>query len=226
MNAYDNKMIMDRECIADKGVWTAKKRYMMRVHDSEGVRYEEPKTKIMGIETTRSSTPQVVRDSLKEAINLILTTDEETVIEFIEDFRNKFLKLEPEEIAFPRGVNGMTKYNDRASIYKKSTPIAVKGSLIYNHYVDKLGLDKKYRNIIDGDKIKFLHLIKPNPLGGVAGQDHVIAFPNSLPREFNLGEFIDYKVQFEKSFLEPINRILEKIGWNWEHVNTLEGFFA
>jgi DNA polymerase elongation subunit (family B) len=226
MNAYENKMVMDRECIADKGVWTAKKRYMMRVHDSEGVRYDPPKQKIMGIETTRSSTPQVVRDSLKEAINLILTTDEDSVIEFIEKFKDKFITFEPEEIAFPRGVNGMEKYSDRANIYQKSTPIAVKGSLIYNHYLDKLGLNKKYRKIVDGDKIKFLHLIKPNPVGGVAGQDHVVAFPNSLPKEFKLKEFIDYDKQFEKAFLEPIKNILEKIGWNCEHINTLEGFFA
>jgi len=226
MNAYENKMVMDRECIADKGVWTAKKRYMMRVHDSEGVRYDPPKQKIMGIETTRSSTPQVVRDSLKEAINLILTSDEERVIEFIEGFREKFKSFDPEEIAFPRGVNGMKKYSDKGSIYRKSTPIAVKGSLIYNYYLDKLGLSKKYRKIIDGDKIKFLHLIKPNPVGGVAGQDHVVAFPNRLPKEFELEDFINYDVQFEKAFLDPIKHILEKIGWKWEHMNTLEGFFT
>ena len=226
MNAYENKMVMDRECIADKGVWTAKKRYMMQVFDSEGIRYDEPKLKIMGIETTRSSTPQVVRDSLKQAIRLILTTDENTVIEFIEDFRDKFNSFDPEEIDFPRGVNGMSKYQDMSMIYTKSTPIAVKGSLIYNHYLDKLELNKKYRKIIDGDKIKFLHLIKPNPLGGVAGQDQVVAFPNSLPKEFGLIEFIDYDTQFGKSFLEPIKNILEKIGWNHEHVSTLEEFFA
>ena len=226
MNAYENKMVMDRECVSDKAVWTAKKRYMMRVHDSEGVRYETPKTKIMGIETTRSSTPQVVRDSLKEAIDLILTTDEDTVIDFIEDFRSKFNDFTPEEIAFPRGVNGMTKYNDRASIYKKSTPIAVKGSLIYNHYTDKLGLDKRYRKIIDGDKIKFVHLIKPNPLGGVAGQDQVVAFPNDLPKEFELQEFVDYETHFQKSFLDPLKNILEKIDWKTEHINTLEGLFS
>jgi DNA polymerase elongation subunit (family B) len=225
MNAYENKMVMDRECIADKAVWTAKKRYMMHVHDSEGIRYAKPKMKIMGIETTRSSTPQVVRDSLKEAINLILTSDEETVIKFIDQFRNRFNTLEPEEIAFPRGVNGMDKYQDRNSIYKKSTPIAVKGSLIYNYYLDKLELSKKYRKIVDGDKIKFLHLSKPNPLGGVAGQDQVVAFPNSLPKEFGLLEFIDYETQFEKSFLEPIKNILEKIDWNWEETSTLEGLF-
>ena len=226
MNAYENKMVMDRECISDKAVWTAKKRYMMSVHDSEGIRYTEPKLKIMGIETTRSSTPQVVRNALKEAIDLILTTDEDTVIEFIEDFRNKFNEFEPEDIAFPRGVNGMNKYKDKNFIYTKSTPIAVKGSLIYNYYLDDLKLSKKYRKIIDGDKIKFLHLKKPNPLGGVGGQDQVIAFPNSLPKEFDLNSFIDYDIQFEKSFLEPIKNILEKVGWNHEHVVTLEGLFG
>ena len=226
MNAYENKMVMDRECIADKGVWTAKKRYMMQVFDSEGIRYDEPKLKIMGIETTRSSTPQVVRDALKKAIDLILTTDEDTVIEFIDDFRNTFNKFDPEDIAFPRGVNGMEKYQDTSMIYTKSTPIAVKGSLIYNYYLNELNLGKKYRKIIDGDKIKFLHLKSPNPLGGIAGTDQVVAFPNSLPKEFGLIEFIDYDTQFGKSFLEPIKNILEKIGWNHEHVSTLESFFG
>tara|TARA_R110001583_G_scaffold106623_1_gene254982 strand:- start:458 stop:1966 length:1509 start_codon:yes stop_codon:yes gene_type:complete len=226
MNAYENKMVMDRECIADKGVWTAKKRYMMRVHDSEGVRYDEPKLKIMGIETTRSSTPQVVRDSLKEAIQLILTTDENTIIEFIEDFRDKFNSFTPEEIAFPRGVNGMNKYSSMESIYCKSTPIAVKGSLIYNYYVGKMKLGKKYRNIIDGDKIKFVHLKKPNPFGGISGQDQVISFPNSLPVEFELLEYVDYEKHFDKAFLDPLKNILEKIGWKTEEVSTLEGLFT
>tara|TARA_Y100001937_G_scaffold33940_2_gene48421 strand:- start:11120 stop:13618 length:2499 start_codon:yes stop_codon:yes gene_type:complete len=226
MNAYENKMVMDRECIADKAVWTAKKRYMMRVHDSEGVRYDPPKQKIMGIETTRSSTPQIVRDELKKAINLILTTDESTVVAFIENFKREFYELPPEDIAFPRGVNGMDKYFDSTNIYCKSTPIAVKGSLIYNHYIDKFDLSKKYRKIIDGDKIKFIHLKKPNPLGGVGGRDQVVAFPNSLPKEFGLESYIDYEMQFEKAFLDPIKNILDKIGWNHEQVSTLESFFA
>ena len=219
-------IMMEREVIADKAVWTAKKRYMMRVHDSEGVRYDPPKQKIMGIETTRSSTPQVVRDALKEAINLILTTDEDTVISYIDEFREQFEQFSIEEIAFPRSVRGMEKYASAGSIYQKSTPIAVKGSLIYNHYVDKLGLDKKYRHIVNGDKIKFVHLKKPNPLGGVAGQDQVVAFPNDLPFEFGLDEFIDYNHQFNKAFLNPLKTILEKIGWNWEVVSTLEGLFG
>jgi len=227
MNAKEPEVIsMVREVIADKAIWTAKKRYMMRVYDSEGVRYDPPKQKIMGIETTRSSTPQVVRDSLKEAVNLILTSDEDTVIKFIDGFREKFKTFSVEEIAFPRGVNGIKKYASHKFIYQKSTPIAVKGSLIYNHYVNRLGLHKKYRKIVDGDKIKFVHLKSPNPLGGIAGQDQVIAFPNDLPKEFELDRFIDYDHQFEKAFLSPLKTILEKIDWNWEEVSTLEGLFA
>jgi len=226
MNAYENKMVMGRECISDKGVWTAKKRYMMRVHDSEGVCYDEPKIKIMGIETARSSTPAVVRDSLKEAIQLILTTDESTIIKFIENFKDKFNKFDPEEIAFPRSVNGLGKYTNKDSIYTKSTPIAVKGALIYNHYIKKMNLEKKYPKINEGDKIKFLYLKKPNPLGGQAGTDHVISFVSKIPKEFDLKEFYDYEIQFQKSFLDPLKNILNIIGWSHEKKTTLEGLFV
>ena len=226
MNAYDNKMVMDRECIADKGVWTAKKRYMMQVFDSEGIRYDEPKLKIMGIETTRSSTPQVVRDSLKQAIKLILTTDESTVIEFINNFRNKFNSFSAEEIAFPRGVNGLRKYIDKTNIYGKSTPIAVKGALIYNHYLKQQKLSKKYPLINEGDKIKFLYLKTPNPCGGQFGVDQVLSFPGEIPKEFGLGEFFDYDKQFEKAFLDPLKNILNSIDWSHEERSTLEGLFV
>ena len=226
MNAYDNKMVMDRECIADKGVWTAKKRYMMNVHDSEGVRYEEPKMKIMGIETTRSSTPNIVRQELKKAIKLVLTSDEESVINFIEQFKVKFYACQPEEIAFPRGVNGLDRYYDSNNIYKKSTPIAVKGALIYNHYLTTHSLDKKYHMITEGEKIKFIYLKKPNPLGGAYGTDHVISFPNSIPKEFGLDGYIDYDKQFSTSFLDPLRTILDTVGWKHEKTTTLEGFFA
>jgi len=221
MNAYDNKMVMDRECIADKGIWTAKKRYMMRVYDSEGVRYDEPTLKIMGIETTRSSTPQLVRQQLKDAIRLILTTDERTVIDFIESSKSNFMEQEPEDIAFPRGVNGLDKYKGTTTVYVKSTPIAVKGALLYNDALKKYKVTRKYKKIHSGDKIKFLYLKTPNPIG-----DQVISFVNRIPLEFDLSEFIDYEKQFEKAFLDPLKTILEKIGWDYERRATLEGLFA
>jgi DNA polymerase elongation subunit (family B) len=226
MNAYDQKMFMGREVIADKGIWTAKKRYMLNVLDSEGVRYSEPKLKIMGIETTRSSTPEIVRKRLKEAIDLILNSTEDEMIEFVDKCKTEFYSLSPEEIAFPRSVNGLNKYRDKLTIYRKSTPMHVKGSLIYNHYLSRFKLDKKYRDIIEGDKIKYLHLKKPNPLGGNKGEDQVIAFPNVLPKEFGLDKFIDYKTQFEKAFIDPLSNILDTIGWSHERKATLESLFG
>ena len=226
MNAYSNKMVMGREVIAERGIWTAKKRYALNVWDTEGVRYTKPKLKIMGIETTRSSTPQVVRDELKYVIDLIMNTDEDTVIERIDNFKNKFFCFEPEDISFPRGVSGLDKYKDPTNIYNKSTPIAVKGALIYNHHIEQMGLGRKYRLIYEGDKIKFVYLKKPNPMGGAMGNDQVISFPNSLPKEFKLEEFIDYETQFQKTFLDPLKNILSSIRWNHEKTNTLEEFFS
>jgi len=221
MNAYDNKMVMEREVIADKGIWTAKKRYILQVHDSEGVRYETPKLKIMGIETTRSSTPQVVRDKLKECIKLILTTDEKTVINFIEEFRDRFISLPAEDVAFPRGVNGLERYRDVKNIYSKGTPIAVKGALIYNYMIQKKNLDRKYEAIREGDKVKFLMLKVPNPT-----PEKVLAFTSNLPKEFELEKYIDYDTQFEKAFIDPIKTILETVGWQHERTATLEDLFA
>lgn len=226
MNAYENKMQMGREVIADKGIWTAKKRYMLNVWDSEGVRYTEPKLKIKGIETTRSSTPEFVRKHLKTAINITLNGTEQEMVEFIEKCRNDFYALSPEQMAFPRSVNGMDKYADKATIYRKSTPIAVKGALIYNHNLEKFKLSKKYKKIIEGDKIKYIHLKKPNPFGGAKGEDQIISFPNVLPKEFELEKYIDSKTQFEKSFIDPLTAILDTIGWSPDKKNTLENLFG
>ena len=225
MNAYDSKISMEREVIADKGIFTAKKRYMLNVWDSEGIRYTEPKQKIMGSETNRSSTPEVVRKKLKEAIYIILNKTEEDLIEFVENFRQEFKSLPIESIAFPRSVNGLSKYKDKDHIYKKGTPIAVKGALLYNHHLDKMKLSKKYNKIFEGEKIKFIMLKKPNPLAGYKGDDCVIAFNNKMPDEFAIQQYIDYNTQFEKTFLDPLKIILDVIHWNHEEKNTLEAFF-
>lgn len=226
LNAYENRMSMGREVIANKGLWTAKKRYILNVFDSEGVRYSSPKLKIMGIETTRSSTPAIVRKELKECISIIMNKDEDTFIDYIQTFKQTFLSLPPDQIAFPRSVNGLSKYADSTTIYKKSTPIAVKGALIYNHHIKKMKLGKKYKQIQEGEKVKFIYLKTPNPFGGSYGNDHVISFPNTIPKEFELEEYIDKKLQFEKTFIDPLNTILVNIGWSTEKQNTLESLFS
>jgi DNA polymerase elongation subunit (family B) len=218
--AYAQKMRMKREALADKGVWTAKKRYIMHVYNNEGVAYEEPDMKVMGLEMVKSSTPSAIREKMSELIKIMITKDEESVQSFIADFRQEFKKLPPEEISFPRGVNGIKEYSDSISIYKKGTPIHVKGALLYNLMLKEKELTKKYPLIQDGEKLKFSYLKTPNPV-----RDTVISYPNRLPVELGLHDYIDYDLQFEKSFIEPIRIILDCIGWHIEKQSSLEDFF-
>ena len=220
-NAYQNKMVMGREVIADKAIWTAKKRYIMNVHDNEGVRLNEPKLKMMGIETAKSSTPAWVRSKLEDAIKVLMKGDEKLVHDFVADARKEFKTLELSEIAFPRKVNGIYEYENAVTIYKKSTPMHVRASLMFNHLLKQKGLDMQFEPIQSGEHIKFIYLKIPNP-----SKENVIGFINNLPREFELHPYIDYDLQFDKSFIEPLKLILEKIGWSTEPQSSLEEFFS
>ncbi len=216
VHAYAQKMQMKREALADKGIWTAKKRYIMNVYNNEGVQYAEPEMKVMGLEMIKSSTPAPVREKMKEAIQIMMKGEESDIHTFISNFRQKFKSLPAEEISFPRGINGLREYGDKTTLYKKGTPIHVKGALLYNYYLDEKGLTKKYPLIQEGEKIKFAYLKKPNPF-----KDTVISFPGRLPPEFDLQAFIDYDMQFEKTFLDPIKVVLDCMEWKTERTNSL-----
>lgn len=220
LNAYDQKMVMARENIASKGIWTAKKRYILDVWDSEGVRYEKPKMKIMGLETQRSSTPQYFRNKLLKAFKTIIKGTNEDVLDFIDHVKEDTRKQDPIDIAFPRGVNGLEKYKSHADIYVKGTPIHVRGALLYNYYVRKNKVSHKYAPIQEGEKIKFLYLKEPNPIG-----ENVVSFMGTIPREFNVNNYIDYNLQFDKSFYQPLRNVLECIGWDAERRVSLLQFF-
>ena len=220
LNAYDQKMVMARENIASKGIWTAKKRYILDVWDSEGVRYEKPKMKIMGLETQRSSTPQYFRNKLLEAFKTIIKGTNEDVLDYIDHVKEDTRKQDPIDIAFPRGVNGLEKYKSNADIYVKGTPIHVRGALLYNYYVRKNKVSHKYAPIQEGEKIKFLYLKEPNPIG-----ENVVSFMGTIPREFNVDNYIDYNLQFDKSFYQPLRNVLECIGWDSERRVSLLQFF-
>jgi hypothetical protein len=220
MNAYEQKMQMKRENIADRGIWTAKKRYIMNVWDSEGVLYSEPKLKIMGIEAVKSSTPAPCRKMIKDALKLMMSGTEDEVINYIEECRVNFTKLSPEEVSFPRSVSDVVKYHSVNSIYDKGTPIHVRGALLYNHYIKNKKLTGKYSLIQNGEKIKFCYLKKPNPI-----HENIISFIQDFPKELGLNQYIDYELQFEKGFLEPLKIILNAIGWSSEKKTTLDSFF-
>jgi DNA polymerase elongation subunit (family B) len=237
-HAYAQKMKMKREALADKGIWTAKKRYILNVWDSEGVRYKEAKMVIHGLEAIKSSTPSLIRDKIKEALKIIMNGTEEELIAFVAKFKKEFRELPISDIAFPRGCNGIDKYinkegkrkktyngfgppDEGSSIYISGTPIHVKGALIYNHWLRKLQLDGQYEIIQNGEKVKFVHLKKGNMF-----DDTVFSFIRRIPKEFELEKHVDYDEQFEKTFREPLNIVLSSIGWNSEVQFNLEDFFS
>jgi DNA polymerase elongation subunit (family B) len=220
VNAYDQKMQMKRENIADRGIWTAKKRYILNVWDSEGVRYKEPKMKIMGLETARSSTPAYFRDKLYAAFKIIIGKTNGELIDFINDVRTETRQRPYNEVAFPRGVNNLAKYRHPTDIYKKATPIHVRGALLYNHFVKKYKIENKHPLIQEGEKIKFMYLKTPNPI-----HENCISFFGDLPPEFGLEKYVDYATQFEKSFIEPLKNVLQCIGWTHEKKVSIGSFF-
>jgi DNA polymerase elongation subunit (family B) len=220
MNAYDQKMQMKRENIAERGIWTAKKRYILNVWDSEGVRYEEPKLKMMGIEAVKSSTPAPCRQMIKDGLKLMMSATEDDVIKFIDKCREDFKKLPPEQIAFPRTASDVRKYHSSSTIYAHKTPIHIRGALLFNHYVKEKKLTNKYSLIGNGEKIKFIYLKKPNII-----QENIISFIQDFPKELGLDKYIDYDLQFEKSFIDPLKSILDSIGWSVEKTTSLDSFF-
>ena len=221
VNAYQQKMVMKRENIANRGIWTAKKRYILNVWDSEGVRYKEPKMKIMGLETQRSSTPAYFRDKLLKAYKIMIKGTNDDMIDYISDIKRETHQQSYIDIAFPRGCNGLEKYRSYSEIYKKGTPIAVRGALLYNHYLKQYKITNKFPLIQEGEKVKFIYLKTPNPIG-----QNIISFFNTLPKEFKLEQYINHQMQFEKSFLEPLKSVIECIGWKHERTGSLSSFFS
>jgi DNA polymerase elongation subunit (family B) len=212
---------MKRENIAERGIWTAKKRYVLNVWDSEGVRYAEPKLKIMGIEAVKSSTPAPCRQMIKDALKIIMTKTEDDLISYIDSCRKKFYALPPEDISFPKTANNINKYKSFSGIYEKKCPIHVRGVLLYNHYIKNKKLNNKYPIINNGEKIKYCYLKTPNTI-----HENVISFIQQFPKELNLGKYVDYELQFEKSFIDPLKTILHCIGWGIEKTTTLDSLFV
>ena len=221
LGGIENKMVMGREVIASRGIWTAKKRYILNVHDNEGVRYAQPKLKIMGIEAIKSSTPAICRQALKDIFKRIIDTDEATVQDDIANFKVAFKQASAEEVSFPRGVNNIGKWTDKTTVYKKGTPIHIRGAILHNNLITKEKLGRSIQKITSGDKVKFTYLVKPNPI-----KENVIAFVDYMPRQFKLEKYVDYNLQFEKTFLGAIEPVLDAVGWKSEKSITLELFFV
>ena len=239
-HAFAQKMRMKRESLANKGIWTAKKRYILNVWDSEGIRYKKPKMVIHGLEAIKSSTPGACREKIKEALTIIMNGTESELIDHIEKFRETFKTLPIADIAFPRGMNDKEKSdsdntnqdtgfldfdggeeNIDRQIYKSGSAIHVKGALVYNRYLKQMGLDKHYELLKSGEKLKFVYLKQPNIF-----RESVMSFLVRVPKEFHLEKCVDYDLMFTKAFLDPLNIVLNSIGWRSERTSSLEDLFG
>ena len=220
LNCPKQKMVMEREVIADQGIWIGKKHYVLNVLDSEGVRYEKPKLKMMGISAVKSSTPAICRDNIKKSIDILMNGNQEELFDFLDTAKDSFMKAPAEDIMFPRGVNNIRKYTGQDTLYTKGTPIHVKGALLFNRFLKEKNLEKKYEKIEEGEKIKFCYLKQPNPVF-----DTVFAIKDILPKEFELQEFIDYERQWEKAFTEAVKDIVDARGWQMKKSSSLFDFF-
>jgi DNA polymerase elongation subunit (family B) len=221
MGSYRNAMTMKREKINDKAIFVGKKKYILNVLNSEGVHYAQPKISVTGIESVRSSTPEVCRSKMVEAFRVFLDQDESASQDFIEGFRSQFYSLSVAEVAKISGTDDIEKFMDAKGNYTKGCPIHVRGAILYNQFLKQKGLDNKYESIRSGDKIKFVYLKMPNPI-----RENIISFPGHLPKELGLEEYVDYTTQFEKVFLNPLDIVLKSMGWSATKVNSLESFFS
>ncbi len=221
VNAFENRMNMKIEAIADKGIWTGKNRYILRIYYDEGKFLRHPLIKKVGIETVRSNIPALCRQRISDAIDLILEGDVAKVRGFVADFESEYMELPMSDIAIPTGVNRLEHYSSKSSIYTSRTPNHVKGSLLYNHLLKKMKLEKQYQSIKEGDKIKFVKLQKPNPIHEV-----VIAYIDVLPSEFGLHEYIDRYSMFERCFLGPVRKVSDAVGWELKERVSINSIFG
>lgn len=226
-NAYKNRMVMKVEKISSVAIFTAKKRYLLNVLSSEGVQYSEPKIVMKGIEAVKSSTPKICREAFKQIFKTLVTRHESDIQCEVSEFRARFDHEPAEKIAFPRGVSDIVKWSQRVGVngakvpYKSGTPINSRAAIMYNTLLKQKVLTQKYHAIKSGDKMKYIYLKKGNPTG-----ENVIGFLDVLPPEFELHRWIDRDLLFEKTFLDPLQLVLDAVHWHAVPVASLEDFFG
>lgn len=220
-NAFENTINFKRENICSSGIWVGKKKYLLRVHDSEGVRYTTPEIKVTGLEIVRSSTPEMVRKGLTNCVEYMLNDDIVGLRKFTSTLKKKFIESNPEDISFPRGVNDIEKWMAGGAKYKSGCPIAVRSAILYNHYIKEKKLTNKYAKINSSDKIKFVYLVKRNPI-----QENIIGFNSDFPSEIVEKKYIDYNLQWNKAFVSPLTSLLEAVGLELEPKKKLDEWFC
>lgn len=212
-NALDaSRISAKREVIASSAVFVAKKRYFMKVIDSEGVRFSEPYLKTMGIDIVRSSTPSFSKKYLKKSVNIILESNEEELKEWLKNVRSLYLDQNLMDIAKISSVSS-SKY--RLGV-DKSIPINSRAFLVTNDYINSLNTGE-FQPLELGEKVRMLYLREPNPL-----KSNIFAFNNEkFANVFK--DYIDWDTNFDKFFLKPLEIMTTPLNYNLhKETETLE----
>ncbi len=221
LNCRKNTFSMKREIIADTAIWRGKKNYIMNVYDAEGVRYMNSELKVVGVESVRSSTPPICKTALEDCYRIMLNeTDNNKLIEYVKTFKKTFMNAPISDIAYPRSISDIDKWECETG-WLNGTPIHVKAAIVYNRLLKKFKLVGKYELIKNKNKIKFIYLKTPNYTF-----NNAIAFFDEIPKEFELDEYVDRELQFEKSFYNPVKSFAELIGFTMEKQKTLNDIFV
>lgn len=221
INADDQRMFMKREVIATSAIWAAKKRYTMLVADSEGVRYlPSLYHKTVGLDAVKGSAPKHCRAWMLEGYRIAMEGTEDQIQTFCSEKKKEFLNLPIEKIATPSGVNGIERYIDDDTLYKKGSPKHVKAAIWHNKLVSQFSL-LGTPMIKSGDKILYVELKNNNPYSGC----ECIAFQGKLPLDFKLDRYVDYESNWEKNFISPMGNLLNSIGWSATKQATVLDWF-
>ena len=203
--ADNHNFYADGILVHNCGVWTAKKKYFARVIDSEGVRYKEPKMKVMGLDIIRSGTPSFVKKKLKESLNIILDSDAESMIRWKDLVKEEFNLQNLSDIARVQGVS-----NIDYSVNDKGVPIGARAVLVHNEYVKKLGIENEIQLLEAGNKVKLAYLTEPNIFGS-----NVVAWnDDKFVDIIKNAKCFDYDLCFEKFFLSPLQLMTDALKWD------------
>lgn len=227
-NCDANYLILELESVALNGIWMSKKQYIQNLLWDDKLREDQrhenlSKIKSIGYETVMSSTPKFVRDKLPQALKILFqhtdqptAEDLEQLVSFMKETKKEFKLSEIDDISFNKKTNNISKYilddQEEFQIAQK-TPPNVKGAGFYNFLLNNNPeYKKKYKHIGDGEKLKMYHINHPM-------SDTFSYLPSDFPYE--IAPPIDYDKQFEKTMIDPINRLLTSVGLQTLDVNLL-----
>jgi DNA polymerase elongation subunit (family B) len=211
-NCDTHRFRIKGESVARKGLWLAKKRYVLdKVYDLEK---NGPTSKMVfkGLDVVRSSFPKAFREFMKNMFNDVLAgATKEKIDNDILTFKNSMPSMNYIDIAKNTSANNISTFSiDNNYTPKKGTPAHIKAALSYNKLLKYYKIENKYEKIFDGEKIKFVYL-KRNPLRVDSMAFRGYQDPSEILSLIE--EYIDYDSIFDKELKNKLEHVYDSLKW-------------